>query len=175
MVEQLVTLQSLSPRSLLMELMGMGLMKEDWQELLALGEKASRAPEDQGDLAAKVGRWETVTSFVIGYCGVAKAFGALQFLSEQHEAWCDWILEEIEQGIGDIQTRTQQERFERRYQSLVGGNGAAETHLRLMVERVRGRLRMLIECIDDSVTAVGAASPPRQSGWSAAERQRIGA
>ena len=75
---------------------------------------------------------------MIGYCGLAKAFGALRFLEEQHEAWCDWIQEEIEQGIGDIQTRTQQERFERRYQSLVGGNGAAEAYLRLMVARVRG-------------------------------------
>ena len=75
---------------------------------------------------------------MIGYCALAKAFGALQFLEEQHEALCDWFQEEIEQGIGCIQTRTQQDRFERRCQSLVGGDGAAEAYLRLMVERVRG-------------------------------------
>ena len=112
------------------------------------------------DLFSQALRWGPVTCFVMGDCGVAKTRGALQILSEQHEAWCGCILEDIERGIGGIQTRTQQERFERRYQTLVGGHGVGEAYLRLMVERVRGRLLMLLECIDDSVTAVDAASPP---------------
>ena len=101
-------------------------------------------------------RWKAVKKFVNGYSGLALAFGALDFFCGEHETWCGLVNDQTEQGMGDgILTRSQQRRFEAQYDSLVGGNRAAEGWLREMVSNVKGRLEMLADCLE---SASGAPS-----------------
>ena len=76
--------------------------------------------------------------------GLALAFGALDFFSEEHEMWCDLVNDQIAQGMGDgILTRSQQRRFEAKYDNMLGGHRAAEEWLRWMLTHVSGRREML--------------------------------
>ena len=83
--------------------------------------------------------------------------GVLDFFTEEHEMWCDRVLDLIRQplGGGTQPTHPQRSRFEEHYASLVGGNRAAEGWLREMVSNVKGRLEMLADCLE---SASGAPS-----------------
>ena len=121
MAEQLDALRAMSPRSALQWLVQMGLEKEDWEELLAMGEAAKMQETIGGNLAARVERWNVVAKLVNGYCGLALTCGHLDFCSEEHEAWCDRIDEQVALNIGDsILTSAQQRRFDTMYSSVVG-------------------------------------------------------
>ena len=104
----------------------------------------------------RTSRGGTHLHIVNGYCGIARAFWALDFFSEEHEAWCDRVNEQMEAGIGDvIRTHSQQLRFEEQYSILVGGHPNAEGWLRLMVDRVRERLEMLANSLASDSGATG--------------------
>ena len=134
--EQLDALRAMSPRSRVRQLLQLGFEKSDWEELLASGEAATME-EMNGSQAAKMKRWNAVALFVTGYCGLARAFWALDFISEEHEAWCNRVNEEVEAGAGPW---WEQRRFEEQYGILVGGHTNAEGWLRSMVIRVGERL-----------------------------------
>ena len=141
---QLDALRLMSPRSRLMQLLQWGVNKGDWAELLAMGEAAMRKMEETncGDLAARIERLEAVKEFVHGYACLAITFGVLDFFSEEHEMWCHQVLDLIE--------HPQRSRFEEHYDSLVGGNRAAESWLREMVSNVRVRLEMLANSLESA-------------------------
>ena len=144
MSEHMDALRAMSPRSRTLALTQLGVEKRDWEELLAMGEAAKMEETSGGDLAARIERWMAVSKFVNGYCGLAHAFGALDFFSEEHEMWCDLVNDEIAHGMGDgILTSSQQRRFEVQYGRLLGAHRAAEGWLRWMVSRVSGRVEML--------------------------------
>ena len=141
---QLDALRAMSPRYRLLALAQLGLNKIDWEELLAMGEAANMEETNGGDLAARIERWNAVAYFVNGYCGLAHAFGVLDFFSEEHEAWCDVVMDQTARRIGDgILTLSQQRRFEAQYDRLLGGHRSAEGWLRWMVSCVSGRMEML--------------------------------
>ena len=87
--------------------------------------------------------------FVTGYRGLALASGALggqvlDFYCVEHEMWCWQVTDQIAQGMGDgILTRSQQRRFEAKYDRMLGGHRAAEEWLRWMLRHVSGRREML--------------------------------
>ena len=156
MSEQMDALRAMSPRSRLLALAQLCLEKRDWEELLAMGEAAKMEETNGGDLAARIERWMAVEQCVNAYSGLAHAFGALDFFSEEHEMWCDLVNDQIAQGMGDgILTRSQQRRFEAQYDRLLGGHRAAEGWLRLMVSRVSGRMEMLANCLESASGATG--------------------
>ena len=154
---QSVAFRAMSPRSRLLQLAQWGLNKMDWEELLAMGESAKMEETNGGDLAARIGRWKAVATFVNGYSGIALTFGVLDFFFyEEHEMWCGQVNNQISQRIGEgILTHSQQRRFEEQHDSLVGGHRVAEGWLRDMVSRVSGRLEMLASCLESASGATG--------------------
>ena len=78
-----------------------------------MGEAANLEETNGGDLASIIERWNAVATHVNGHCGLARAFGVLDFFSEEHEMWCDQVNDQITQRIGEgILTHSQQRRFE---------------------------------------------------------------
>ena len=109
-----------------------------------MGEAAQIEERSGGDLAARIERWKAVERFVLGYRGLALAFGVLDLYCEEHEMWCGQVTDQIAQGMGDgILTRSQQMRFEAKYDRMLGGHRAAEEWLRWMLRHVSGRREML--------------------------------
>ena len=141
---QLDALRLMSPRSRLMQLVQWGVNKRDWAELLAMGEAAMTKMEEAngGDPAARIERMEAIKKFVMGYAGLAITFGVLDFSSDEHQMWCDRVLDRIRQP--------QELSLEEQYASLVGGNQAAEGWLREMGSNVEGRLEMLANCLESA-------------------------
>ena len=141
---QLDALRLMSPRSRLMQLVQWGVNKRDWAELLAMGEAAMTKMEEAngGDPAARIERMEAIKKFVQGYAGLAIPFLVLDFSSDEHEMWCDRVLDQIRQP--------QELSLEEQYASLVGGNQAAEGWLREMGSNVEGRLEMLANCLESA-------------------------
>ena len=150
---QLDALRAMSPRSRLLQLAQWGVNKRDWEELVRMGEGANLKMEEMngGDLAARVGRWKAVAKFVNGYCGLAHALGVLDFVSHEHEMWCDRVNDQTE----GILTHSQQRRFEAQYDRLLGGHRSAEGWLRWMVSCVSGRMEMLANCLESASGATG--------------------
>ena len=144
MSEEEDALRAMSPRSRTLALAQFGLGASDWEELQTMGEAAQIEERSGGDLAARIERWKAVERFVLGYRGLALAFGALDFYCEEHEMWCGQVTDQIAQGMGDgILTRSQQRRFEAKYDRMLGGHRAAEEWLRWMLRHVSGRREML--------------------------------
>ena len=141
---QLDALRLMSPRSRLMQLVQWGVNKRDWAELLAMGEAAMTKMEEAngGDPAARIERMEAIKKFVMGYAGLAITFRVLDFSSDEHQMWCDQVLDQIRQP--------QELSLEEQYASLVGGNQAAEGWLREMGSNVEGRLEMLANCLESA-------------------------
>ena len=67
MSEQMDALRAMSPRSRTLALTQLGVEKEDWEELLAMGEAAKMEETSGGDLAARIERWMAVSKIVNGY------------------------------------------------------------------------------------------------------------
>ena len=141
---QLDALRLMSPRSRLMQLVQWGVNKRDWAELLAMGEAAMTKMEEAngGDPAARIKRMKAIKKFVMGYAGLAITFQVLDFSSDEHQMWCDQVLDQIPEP--------QELSLEEQYASLVGGNQAAEGWLREMGSNVEGRLEMLANCLESA-------------------------
>ena len=141
---QLDALRLMSPRSRLMQLVQWGVNKGDWAELLAMGEAAMTKMEEAngGDPAARIERMEAIKKFVSIYAGLAITFRVLDFSLDEHQMWCDQVLDQIQQP--------QELSLEEQYASLVGGNQAAEGWLREMGSNVEGRLEMLANCLESA-------------------------
>ena len=150
MSEEEDALRAMSPRSRTLALAQFGLVgARDWEELQTMGEAAQIEERSGGDLAARIERWKAVERFVTGYRGLALASGALggqvlDFYCVEHEMWCWQVTDQIAQGMGDgILTRSQQRRFEAKYDRMLGGHRAAEEWLRWMLRHLSGRREML--------------------------------
>ena len=144
MWEDADALRAMSPRSRTLALAQSGLGARDWEELQTRAEAAQIKERSGGDLAARIERWKAVEGFVLGYRGLALASGALDFYCVEHEMWCWQVTDQIAQGMGDgILTRSQQRRFEAKYDRMLGGHRAAEEWLRWMLRHVSGRREML--------------------------------
>ena len=135
--EQLRTLREMSPRSRVRALVRMGFENRDWEELLEI-RAAAAAEGATDDRAARMTKWTAIVRFVIEYCGLARAFSALEFLNEKHEIWCNQIIA-LTAGIV-IRTN-----FEKEYTDLVGAHLEVEDWLRQMMARVKERSEMLTD------------------------------
>ena len=133
--EQLRTLREMSPRSRVRALVSMGFEKSDWEQLLRTG-AAAAAEVATDDRAARMTKWTAIVSFVIQFCGLARAFSALEFLNEKHEIWCN----QITALTAGIVIRTN---FEKEYTDLVGAHLEVEDWLRQIMARVKERSGML--------------------------------
>ena len=135
--ELLRTLREMSPRSRVRALVSIGFEKMDWEELLQMG-AAAAAEVATDDRAARMTKWTAIVSFVTQYCGLARAFSALELLNEEHEIWCNRIIA-LTAGIV-IRTN-----FEKEYTDLVGAHLEVEAWLRQMMARVKERSEMLTD------------------------------
>ena len=95
--------------------------KRDWEKLLAMGEAAKREEANGGDLAADIEKWRATRSFVNRYSSLARAFTVLDFLSNEHEEWCDLLNRLTTLGIeDDVSTHSHRMRFEAQHGRVVG-------------------------------------------------------
>ena len=113
----------------------MSFVKSDWEKLLQMG-TAATAEMATDARAARMTKWTAIVRFVIEYCGLARAFSALEFLNEKHEIWCNQIIA-LTPGIV-IRTN-----FEKEYTDLVGAHLEVEDWLRQMMACVKERSEML--------------------------------
>ena len=62
---------------------------------MAMGEAAMTKMEEAngGDLAARIERMEAIKKFVSIYAGLAITFRVLDFSSDEHQMWCDQVLD----------------------------------------------------------------------------------
>ena len=137
--QQLRTFQEMSPRTCVRALESMSFVKSDWEKLLQVG-TAATAEMATDARAARMTKWTAIVSFVLQYCGLARAFSALEFLNEKHEIWCNQIIA-LTAGIV-IRTN-----FEKEYADLVGAHLEVEDWLRQMMARVKERSDMLTESL----------------------------
>ena len=135
--QQLRTFQEMSPRTCVRALESMSFVKSDWEKLLQMG-TAATAEMATDARAARMTKWTAIVRFVIEYCGLARAFSALEFLNEKHEIWCNQIID-LTAGIV-IRTN-----FEKEYTDLVGAHLEVEDWLRQMMARVKERSEMLTD------------------------------
>ena len=135
--QQLRTFQAMSPRTCVRALGSMSFVKSDWEKLLQMG-TAATAEMATDARAARMTKWTAIVSFVTQYCGLARAFSALEFLNEKHEIWCNQIIA-LTAGIV-IRTN-----FEKEYTDLVGAHLEVEDWLRQMMARVKERSEMLTD------------------------------
>ena len=139
--ELLPTLREMSPRSRVRALVSIGFEKSEWEQLLGTGAGAA-AEVATDDKAARMTKWTAIVSFVMKYCGLARAFSALDFLNEEHEIWCDQIIARTA-GMG-IRTNFE-ENCEEEYTDLVGARPEVQDWLRQMMACVKERSEMLTD------------------------------
>ena len=131
--QQLRSFQEMSPRTCVRALESMSFVKSDWEKLLQMG-TAATAEMATDARAARMTKWTAIVRFVTEYCGLARAFSALEFLNEEHEIWCNRIIDP-----------TVSTNFEEEYEDLVGAHQQAKRWLRQMMARVKVRLEMLTD------------------------------
>ena len=139
--KQLRTFQEMSPRTCVRALESMSFVKSDWETLLQMG-TAATAEVATDARAARMTKWTAIVRFVIEYCGLARAFSALEFLNEKHEIWCNQIIA-LTAGIC-IRTNFE-ENCEEEYTDLVGARPEVQDWLRQMMACVKERSGMLTD------------------------------
>ena len=132
-MEQMHALHTKLPRSRILELMH-------------LGEEAKRMETNGAVFATRIRKWKAVGKFVIGYCALARKFGLLGFLSEEHDVWCGEICYQaaLREAVLPV-SYSQRRHFEKQYCTLVSDKENVEDWLDSMVSRVREHLEMLDE------------------------------
>jgi len=115
-------------------------------ELIHLGEEAKRMETNGAVHKTRVRKWKAVGNFVTGYCDLARKFGLLGFLSEEHDVWCGEICDQaaLREAVLPV-SYSQRRHFEKQYCTLVSDKENLEDWLDSMVSRVREHLEMLDE------------------------------
>ena len=98
-------------------------------------------------LEMRIRKWQAVAKFVSGYLDLALKLGLRGFISEDHEAWCGEIFQQVCLPIsaGLPESYSQRRNFEEQYCTLVSDHENVEDWLDSMVSRVREHLEMLDE------------------------------